>query len=84
MELKTATDWPVICTNLHSDLATCGYNRDLLKVIVNITTMVMELSKKEVECRRLNNTKALVEPLAKINTAIKHVEQFILMARLMK
>lgn len=84
MIIKKATDWQLIESDLRSELFTSGYNPDLKKMLDNITGMVTELSKAEVEARRLHSDKYLEGPLNKINAAIKHLEQFLLMARLMK
>lgn len=84
MELQTATDYQPIYDSLRKEMIFVGFNRDLYRMMDNISTMVIALSKKEVECRRLHNFKAVQEPVAKINAAIKHLEQLLLMARLMK
>lgn len=84
MKIEKATDWQTIYSDLKSELFVSGYNPDLKKMLDNITGMVTELSKAEVEARRLHNDKYLEEPLNKINKAIKHLEQFLLMAKLMK
>ena len=84
MKIEKATDWQIIHNDLKTELFVAGYNPDLKKMLDNITKMVTELSKAEVEARRLHNVKYLEAPLEKINAAIKHLEQFLLMAKLMK
>lgn len=84
MEIKTATDYEPIHDALKKELLFVGYNRDLAHFLSNIGTMVENLSKKEVECRRTHNFKSVQEPIEKINAAIKHLENLLLMARLMK
>ena len=84
MEIKTSTDWQKVLTELTIDLNQMGYNPDLSRMMRNIGSMVTDLSKAEVEARRIHNYKNLEEPLEKINKSIKHLEQFLLMARLMK
>jgi len=84
MEIKTSTDWQKVLTELTIDLNQLGYNPDLSRMMRNIGSMVTDLSKAEVEARRIHNNKNLEEPLEKINKSIKHLEQFLLMARLMK
>jgi len=84
MEIKTATDWQQVYSALRSELNDIGYNPDLNRMLNNITLMVTELSKAEVEARRLHSAKNLIEPIEKINKAILHLEQFLLIARLMK
>lgn len=84
MEIKSALDWQEVHKTLRAELSYIGYNPDLQKMLNNITNMVTEFSKQEVTGRRLHNQKFLAEPLAKINQSIKHLEQLLLMARLMK
>lgn len=84
MEIKTATDWQQVYSALRTDLNDVGYNPDLNRMLNNITLMVTDLSKAEVEARRTHSPKTLIEPVEKINKAILHLEQFLLMARLMK
>ena len=84
MEIKNSTEWQEVLTALTIDLNQLGYNPDLNRMMRNIGTMVTDLSKAEVEARRIHNSKNLVAPLEKINKSIKHLEQFLLMARLMK
>ena len=84
MKIEKATDWQTIYSDLKSELFVSGYNPDLKKMLDNITGMVTDLSKAEVEARRMHNDKYLEVHLNKINGAIKHLEQFLLMAKLMK
>jgi hypothetical protein len=84
MEIKTSTEWQQVLTALTVDLNQLGYNPDLMRMMRNIGAMVTDLSKAEVEARRIHNNKNLTEPLEKINKSIKHLEQFLLIARLMK
>ena len=84
MEIKTATDYEPIHDALKKELLFVGFNQDLAHLLANIHQMVGELSRKEVECRRLRNFKNVQEPLEKINKAIKHLENRLLMTRLMK
>lgn len=84
MEIKTATDYEPIHDALIKEIRFVGFNQDLSHFLFNIGTMVENLSKQEVECRRIHNFKNIQEPLEKINAAIKHLEQLLLMARLMK
>lgn len=84
MEIKNANDWHDIQGKLITELYQIGYNPDLRKMIRNIALMVSALSKAEVEARRIHNDKNLVVPLENINKSIKHIEQFLILARLMK
>jgi hypothetical protein len=84
MEIKSALDWQQVSETLRAEIRYIGFNPDLVKMLGNITIMVTDLSKLEVNSRRLHAQKILTEPLAKINQSIKHLEQLLLVARLMK
>lgn len=84
MEIKNSLDWNEVRSALLIDLGQIGFNPDLQKMLTNISNMVKSLSIAEVDARRLHSTKNLVEPTSEINKSIKHLEQFILMAKLMK
>ena len=60
------------------------YNSDLHKMLKNIEKMVDELSKVEVEARRIRNTSYLIDRVNDINKSIDHLEKLILMASLMR
>ena len=88
MELKTATDWHLLRANLRNklyDTADATYDLyDLYRLLSNITDMVTAFSKLEVDARRIHKDTALIEPRANINSAIKRLDQLILVAILMK
>lgn len=62
---------------------TVRYNHDLRRMLSNIRTMISELSKKEVEARRLRSPLIVEKNLTEINKAITHFRQLLLMAQLM-
>jgi DNA-binding transcriptional regulator GbsR (MarR family) len=78
MEIKTLSDWPDIDKELMSQIRMVKYNPDLLKMKRNIDAMVRELSKAEVEARRLKNLKYLQPRIDEINRAIDKMEKWIL------
>jgi DNA-binding transcriptional regulator GbsR (MarR family) len=78
MEIKTLSDWPDIDKELMSQIRMVKYNPDLLKMKRNIDAMVRELSKAEVEARRLKNLKYLQPRIDDINRAIDKMEKWIL------
>ena len=53
-------------------------------MLKNIDLMVTDLSKLEVSARRNHSTLFTKEKVDEINRAIKHLEQFLLVAKLMK
>lgn len=81
--VEDALDAKKVCDELRHQLALLKYNPDLLKMLKNIESMVTELSKKEVEARQLKRVKIIEKPLEDINQSIVHLEQLILMAKIM-
>jgi hypothetical protein len=84
MKIETALDWQEVSIQISKDLNSIGYNPDLKKMFNNIQLMVTELSKLEVNGRRLRTTNFTQELVDKINKAIDHLEKLILMGLLMK
>jgi len=84
MQIQTALDWQEVSDKLKTDLHTIGYNPDLKKMHTNIQLMVTELSKLEVNGRRLRTTNFTQTHVDGINKAIDHLEKLILMGLLMK
>ena len=84
MKIETALDWQEVSAQIRRDLDRVGYNPDLKKMYNNIQLMVTELSKLEVNGRRLRTTNFTQELVDKINKAIDHLEKLILMGLLMK
>lgn len=84
MEIQRAIDFQLISKDLQEDLHYIGYNADLRKMYSNIEKMVTELSKNEVRFRKTNNYSYLDGDVEQINKAIHHLEQFILIAKLMR
>jgi hypothetical protein len=84
MKIQTALDWQDVSMQLRKDLDRVGYNPDLRKMFNNIQIMITELSKLEVNGRRLRTTNFTQIHVDKINKAIDHLEKLILMGLLMK
>jgi len=84
MKIETALDWQEVSNQIRKDLNSIGYNPDLQKMFNNIQLMVTELSKLEVNGRRLRTTNFTQELVSKINKAIDHLEKLILMGLLMR
>lgn len=78
MEIKTSSDWWPIEQELKTQLKSINYNNDLYKMKDNITIMVVELNKLEVEARRIKNFKYLDPKIIEINDAINNLEKWIL------
>lgn len=84
MKIETALDWQQVSAKLRIDLNNIGYNPDLQKMFNNLQLMVTELSKLEVNGRRLRSSDFTKKEVDKINSAIDHLEKLILMGLLMK
>jgi len=83
MKIETSLDWLTVGTDLSSQLNKVPYNRDLVKMFNNIGFMVDELSKQEVEARRIHKPEYTKEKVDSINKAIDHFEKLLLVAKLM-
>lgn len=84
MKIEQAVDWQKIKANLLNQIKSIGYNPDFNKMIKNIDSMITELSKVEVEARRIRKSNMVKNQLDNINHAIDHLEKLLLMAQLMK
>mgnify|MGYP003652144936 FL=1 len=84
MKIETALDWQEASIQISKDLNRIGYNPDLRKMFYNLQLMVTELSKLEVNGRRLKTNNFTQTQVEKINKAIDHLEKLILMGLLMK
>jgi hypothetical protein len=84
MKIQTALDWQEVSMQIRRDLDSIGYNPDLRKMYNNIQLMITELSKLEVNGRRIRSTDYTHSQVEKINKAIDHLEKLILMGLLMK
>jgi hypothetical protein len=84
MTIENSLDWNRVWNKLHTLLDGLPYNPDLQKMLKNIDKMVDELSKLEVEARRIRNTSCLTDKVNDINKSIDHLEKLILMASLMR
>ncbi len=83
MEIKTALEGREVCDILRKDLKKIRYNPDLQKMLRNIESMITEVSKLEVNCRRANSRQMLETPLRNLNEAVIRLEKLILIAKIM-
>lgn len=83
MRIENSLDWVEVGGELTKQLHKLPYNLDLRKMIRNIDSMIIELSKLEVEARRLHKPKHTKEKVDTINKAIDHLEKLMLIAQLM-
>lgn len=83
MKIRNSLEWSNIASELYKQLHDVGYNQDLMRMIQNINKMVAELSKREVEARRIKKPEYNQAFIDEINKAIDHVEKLLLVAKLM-
>lgn len=81
--INNSLDWNSEMYRLQLQIMNVGYNRDLQKMFNNISKMVDELSKMEVEARRTHKYSYVETKVLQINEAIDHLEKLLLMAKLM-
>jgi hypothetical protein len=84
MKIEKATDWQDVLTKLRSQMLSIGYNPDLQRMLNNISSMVSELSKLEVDARRTRVEHYAKEKVNEINKSIDHLEKLLLIAELMR
>jgi hypothetical protein len=82
MKIETSADWIEIDRYIRSLISTVRYNRDLVKMHRNIDLMISNLSRREVEARRMKNPRYLEPYIQEINEAINNLEKWILMLQL--
>jgi hypothetical protein len=83
MKITTSLDWEATRSEIMSQIHRLDYNADLRKMLKSIDHMVEELSKLEVEARRINKTTKTQPKIDAINNAIETLDQFITMAALL-
>jgi len=82
--INTSLEWDARRTQLEEQMQRLDYNSDLKKMLRGIDSMVVELSKVEVDARRTKSNTKVNEQVARVNSAINSVEQWIMMAILMQ
>ena len=84
VKIETSLDWGEVGVELTRQLNNLPFNYDLRLLIGNIDKMIVELSKAEVEARRIRKPEYTKEKVDNINKAIDHLEKLILIAELMR
>ena len=83
MKITSSLEWFNVRAEIVSQIYRLDYNADLRKMLKSIDHMVEELSKLEVEARRINKTTKTQPKIDAINNAIETLDQFITMAALL-
>lgn len=83
--IQTSLDWQLIQTNLEAPLHKMKkYSHEMWNISHNIGLMVKDLSKEEINCRRLGRqTRLHKEKVDKINEEIANYERMITFAVLL-
>jgi hypothetical protein len=84
MKITTSLEWSTVRAEIISQIHSLDYNPDLRKMVKTIDHMVQELSKLEVEARRINKTTKTQPQVDLINKSIETLDQFITMATLLQ
>lgn len=86
VEIKSSLEWQLVRAQLDAQINSTSYNTDLKKMLRSIDNMVTDLSKLEVEARRMKNSDRCDRcstKLAEINSAVHTLDQWIVTAILM-
>ncbi len=83
MKITSSLEWFNVRAEIVSQIHRLAYKDYLRKMLKSIDHMVEELSKLEVEARRINKTTKTQPKIDAINNAIETLDQFITMAALL-
>jgi hypothetical protein len=82
--ISNSLEW-INCRNkLLAQIRTLEYNAELRKLLANIDGLVSDLSKREVEARRMGNPRVMQQPLESVNSAIATLHRWIIMGILLQ
>lgn len=81
-DFTTAVEAEKLCTNLYREIGK-HYNRDLHRLLKNITAMVEELSKLEVVARQSRQRYKVDDKIEEIKEAMDYLEKLIIMQKLL-
>ena len=80
MEIKNSLEWQTVRSDYESKIQKLKYDPSVRQMLRNIDTMVVELSKIEVEARRTRVRHYANAQLAKINDSVELLERLLVMA----
>lgn len=78
MKINNSSDWFLVDLELNNQVRSLNFNIDIYKLKHNIENMVKELSKAEVEARRIKTNKYIQPKIDEINIAIDQLEKLII------
>lgn len=79
---ETAIEASKVIDELHRQLRTINYNKDLHKYLKNCQNLVSELGSAEVKARQSHRSSLTHEPRDKLESAIDYLEKMIIIAKL--
>jgi hypothetical protein len=86
LQINTSEDWAKIEIELSESTKNLSFTirKDLEKINKNICSLISELSKAEIDCRRQHKpTRRFIELQQECNTMIKEYQNMILMGALL-
>lgn len=82
--ITCSLDWPERRDELQKKISSLPFNQSLRKMLKTIDNMVRDLSKAEVNARRLNKEISKMPELHNVNAAIENLEQWLVMGALIR
>lgn len=82
--ITCSLDWSDRREEIQRKINVVPQNRELKKMLHTIDNLVRDLSRAEVDARRLNKEIEKLPELAKVNNAIETLEQWLIMGALLK
>jgi len=86
LQIETSEDWQGIESELRKTVKNLPFHvkKDLEKINKNISAVISELSKAEIECRRKHKpTQTFLETRDKCNEMLKDYQKMIMMGKLL-
>ena len=81
--IESSLGYPAYRDKLLGSIKALPYNKDIRKMLYNVDDMVNDLSKAEVNARRMHKNIQELPELKKVNESITHLEQWIVMGALL-
>lgn len=70
--------------NYRHDNVSLSYTRDTNRMLYNVSKLITELSRLEVEARQTRKQHKVIECRVRLNEAIDHLEKIFIIAKLMQ
>jgi len=82
--ITNSLEWEEKRAEYRKQIQSLPYNREIRTMLQNIDNMVRELSKAEVVARRTHVKLETLSELEQVNTAIKTLEQWLMMGTFLR